>query len=71
MPIHPPDLRRVNVFQNADDEDLKPLRTRHRAPIEEESFSLTGDLAKRLRPDIRPGKIVQSNPSGQQVSCVR
>ncbi|HLF75101.1 MAG TPA: Crp/Fnr family transcriptional regulator [Anaerolineales bacterium] len=71
MKVNPADLRRVNVFKDAPDEDLKLLVGRGilRSIEEGEFFFFQGDPAAYLYVLITGrAKLVQSNPAGQQVN---
>jgi len=71
MSIDPMNLRRVSVFQNATDEDLR-LFVQHgieRSIEEGEFFFFQGDPAIYLYVLLSGrAKLMQSNPSGQQVN---
>lgn len=71
MSIDPMNLRRVSVFQNATDEDLR-LFVQHgieRSIEEGEFFFFQGDPANYLYVLLSGrAKLMQSNPSGQQVN---
>lgn len=71
MKINPTDLRRVNVFEAATDEDLELFVEKGipRSIEEGEFFFFQGDPAKYLYILISGrAKLMQSNPSGQQVN---
>lgn len=71
MKIHPPDLRRVNVFQDCTDEDLNLLAERGilRSIEEGEFFFFQGDPATYAYVLVQGrAKLLQTNPSGQQVN---
>lgn len=71
MKINPADLRRVNVFRDANDEDLKILVEKGiLRPIEEgEFFFFQGDPATYFYVLISGrAKLLQANPAGQQVN---
>lgn len=71
MKIDPADLRQVNVFQNATDEDLQ-LIAQHaveRSIEEGEFFFFQGDPATYLYILVSGrAKLMQNNPAGQQVN---
>jgi len=71
MKIDPLNLRQVNVFQNATDEDLN-LIARHaieRSIEEGEFFFFQGDPAAYLYVLVSGrAKLMQTNPAGQQVN---
>jgi CRP/FNR family transcriptional regulator, nitrogen oxide reductase regulator len=71
MKIDPLKLRRVSVFQNATDEDLKLIAGHgiERSIEEGEFFFFQGDPADYLYVLISGrAKLVQNNPAGQQVN---
>jgi len=71
MDLHPTDLRRVSVFQNATDDDLSLLLKRGilRSIEEGEFFFFQGDPARYLYILVAGrAKLMQSNPAGQQVN---
>ena len=71
MDLHPTDLRRVSVFQNATDDDLSLLLKRGilRSIEEGEFFFFQGDPARYLYILIAGrAKLMQSSPAGQQVN---
>lgn len=71
MPVNPLDLRRVSVFQNASDEDLRLLGGRgiERSLEEGEFFFFQGDPAKYAYVlTAGRAKLTQTSPSGQQVN---
>ncbi len=71
MKINPTDLRRVSVFKDASDEDLKLLVEKGivRSIEEGEFFFFQGDLATYSYVLISGrAKLLQTNPAGQQVN---
>jgi CRP-like cAMP-binding protein len=71
MNLHPTDLRRVSVFQNATDDDLGLLLKRGilRSIEEGEFFFFQGDPARYLYILVAGrAKLMQSSPAGQQVN---
>lgn len=71
MKIHPPDLRRVSVFQDCTDEDLNLLAERGilRSIEEGEFFFFQGDPATYAYVLVQGrAKLLQTNPNGQQVN---
>lgn len=71
MDLHPTDLRRVSVFQNASEDDLSLLLKRGilRSIEEGEFFFFQGDPARYLYILITGrAKLMQSSPAGQQVN---
>ncbi len=71
MKINPVDLRRVNVFRDATDEDLKLLAERGilRSVEEDEFFFFQGDPAAYFYVLITGrAKLLQISPAGQQVN---
>src|SRR5512138_290900 len=71
MKINPADLRRVSVFRDASDEDLKLFAERGilRTVEEGEFFFFQGDPATYFYILIEGrAKLMQMNPSGQQVN---
>jgi CRP-like cAMP-binding protein len=71
MKINPIDLRRVNVFREATDEDLKLLAQEAvlRSIEEGEFFFFQGDPATYFYILVTGrAKLVQTNPAGQQVN---
>jgi CRP-like cAMP-binding protein len=71
MKINPADLRRVNVFRDASDEDLKLFAEKGilRSVEEGEFFFFQGDPATYFYILITgKAKLLQSNPAGQQVN---
>src|ERR1044071_7237228 len=71
MKVNPTDLRQVNVFQDASDEDLKLLVENGalRSVEEGEFFFFQGDPATYFYVLITGrAKLLQTNPAGQQVN---
>src|SRR5687768_320931 len=71
MNVNPADLRRVSVFQEAPDEDLKAFVENGilRSIEEDEFFFFQGDPANYLYILITGrAKLIQTNPAGQQVN---
>jgi CRP-like cAMP-binding protein len=71
MQINPADLRRVSVFREATDEDLKLFLSKAilRTIEEGEFFFLQGDPAAYFYVLVSGrAKLLQSNPAGQQVN---
>lgn len=71
MQIKPADLRRVSVFREATDDDLKLFLTKSilRTIEEGEFFFLQGDPAAYFYVLVSGrAKLLQSNPAGQQVN---
>src|SRR5215211_8531123 len=71
MKINPADLRRVNVFKDASDEDLKLLAEKGvlRSIEEGEFFFFQGDPAEYFYILVTGrAKLVQTNQAGQQVN---
>ena len=71
MKINPADLRRVNVFKDATDEDLKLLAQKAilRSIEEGEFFFFQGDPATYFYVLVTGrAKLLQTNPAGQQVN---
>ena len=71
MKINPSDLRRVNVFRDATDEDLKLLAEKgiFRSIEEGEFFFFQGDPAKYFYILVTGrAKLLQTNQAGQQVN---
>ena len=71
MPIDPLNLRRVSVFQNATDDDLKLLSANaiERSIEEGEFFFFQGDPAIYFYILIAGrAKLMQTNSAGQQVN---
>jgi CRP/FNR family transcriptional regulator, nitrogen oxide reductase regulator len=71
MNVNPADLRRVSVFKEAPDEDLKAFVENGilRSIEEDEFFFFQGDPAKYLYILITGrAKLIQTNPAGQQVN---
>src|SRR5512143_630844 len=71
MPVNPMDLRQVNVFNNATDDDLRLLvqNSIERSIEEGEFFFFQGDPAQYFY-ILTSGraKLMQTNPAGQQVN---
>src|SRR3990170_2529374 len=71
MPVNPTDLRRVDVFEKATDDDLKLVAKKgiERSIEEDGFFFFQGDPA-RYAYVLTSGraKLLQTNPSGQQVN---
>ena len=71
MKIHPTDLRRVSVFKDATDEDLKLFAEKGvlRSIEEGEFFFFQGDPARYLYVLVKGrAKLLQTSPAGQQVN---
>src|SRR5512143_3006904 len=71
MPVNPMDLRQVNVFNNATDDDLRLLvqNSIERSIEEGEFFFFQGDPADYLYILVSGrAKLMQTNPAGQQVN---
>src|SRR5829696_9223962 len=71
MKINPADLRRVNVFKDASDEDLKLLAEKGilRSIEDGEFFFFQGDPAEYFYILVTGrAKLLQTNPAGQQVN---
>src|SRR5215212_1562080 len=71
MKVNPTDLRRVNVFRDASDEDLKLFVENSvlRSIEEGEFFFFQGDPATYFYVLITGrAKLLQTNPAGQQVN---
>src|ERR1041384_7256051 len=71
MKINPADLRHVNVFRDASDEDLKLFAANGilRSIEEGEFFFFQGDPARYFYILVTGrAKLLQTNPSGQQVN---
>src|SRR3990170_644867 len=71
MPVNPTDLRRVDVFEKATDDDLKLVAKKgiERSIEEDGFFFFQGDPA-RYAYVLTSGraKLLQTNPAGQQVN---